>query len=494
MLLGAAMIASADAAARELDVRGPDERRAVLAALPMHWLAAADRRARERPMTAELWRNEARERLAPAADPRERDSGNIFARLARTEDGIAAAINAYVGAADTVSAAMALDLLVRGLRVSGQDYAARTMVPPTGARGRATSPRMLDTLDSPPASRELGRWTVHCDLQYHCTAVLRHGDAPVLVMERAAGPGTPLVARIVLPGAAAIDTALTLQLGRRRQAMPPYAAGAALDRPIPPSLLDPLVERIAAGLEIKVSVPARDRQWQLPTTGGSEVLEQIDRLQQRAGHSSALLLRGRAAESRVPLAPQPREVQVRRATVLTMDGDVPPDMRDFWHHSCSEASLIQRLPDGVSTRIAHLRLGDDTELWLLPCRSGAYGMQSMAAFRVDGNLQALTHPYRHNGIEPRPLLLERAGFAFMPESAIGAAVDPSAARVSVSTATGQTGLLFLNGREMGQPPSCTSRWVWNGRWLDRVEETCSGSPGTVRVEIVTRRDRILVGN
>jgi hypothetical protein len=490
------MITGARAAPDTPDLRELDRRRTVLAAIPLHWAIAADRLGISRPATSEGWLIEARQSLAHAASLSKHDASLTFARLAEIERGIAAAINAYVMASDPDSAAKALNLLGQGLRASGQDYAARTLLPTADANERATSaPRIIDGPDLPPAPFEAGGWALRCDSLLHCTAILAYGDAPILILERAAGPGTPLIARLIpSPDSATNDSALTLQVGRRRQLVSPAEAGNPFGLAIPSSLLDALVARIAEERDIGISAPAQDRQWQVPTTGGANMLAYIDRLQQREGHSAALVLRGRASEAYAPLAPTPREVRARRVAAHAIDDQLPTEVRDFWHHSCSEASMIARLPPSKPPRITHLRLDDGTELWLLPCRSGPYGMLSMAAFRFDGNLQALTLPYHHKGIEPKPLLLEQAVFVLGADAGTSVTIDPSAAPPTLPTSAARGGLLFLRGRGADQPPSCMGYWVWTGRWFERVLETCSSGHRNRRFEIVTLRHRILTGD
>ena len=154
--------------------------------------------------------------------------------------------------------------------------------------------------------------------------------------------------------------------------------------------------------------------------------------------------------------------------------------------------MIERLPATASTQIVHIVFRDGGEIWRLPCRSGSYAMQFIVAYRVDGNLQRLTQPYRHIGIEPRPLLLEQAEFAVLPGHAIGAAISPAVA--SAPTSPGAAGLFFLSAHEANQPAACRTTWIWNGRWMDRIEQTCSIGKEAGQFDVILSRERAVPGD
>ncbi len=259
---------------------------------------------------------------------------------------------------------------------------------------------------------------------------------------------------------------------------------------VPYDFLDTLITTIATGKAIRITAPSSDASWELSTAGGSDVLQRIDRIQERDGHTTALLLRGRRAESRVPLAPVPREVTARRVALTSIDQKLPDDVRDYWRHSCGDAATQQQLQTEAVSSV-QLRLSDGTEIWRLPCSGGdQQGRQFILVYRVEGNLQALTQPYRHNGIEPRPLRLKQATFLTVPSDATGAAV--SSAVATAVTTPGPPGLLFLSAFEPNKPAGCRTTWIWNGRWFDQFEQTCVISIG--QDEFILSRARAVPSN
>lgn len=486
LLLWVAMIAAVGNVASAASSHDP--RRGELSALPLHALLAADAMARAQPHATETWLAVARDALNGATALRRKHPQRLFEYLLLGQHALGAAVNAYLSGNDVAATVAARRLLVESLLLVGQNYAARTFSPDDPLpRGSRATPRLLESLDAPPVA-EFGAWRVHCDGTRRCTAVLPGDGGATLILTRAAGPGTPLEARLLLRDQDPA-TPLHLQIGRRWQLLTAMPAGAPHD--VPPPLLDALVERIAAEGELRLGDPSQTVGWRLKLTGGAEILRHIDTLQERVGHRSALAQRGRKAESRVPLAPPPRDVRVRLTQITAIDTQLPDDVRDFWAHLCREASMIERLPAGEHARIDHLKLGDDSEIWRLPCRSGAQRMQSVIVFRQDGNLQAVTQPFRHNGMPPRPRLFEQQTLHWLPANTLGPAILPDTAPLLRADAVGDVGLLLFLAREPDQPESCRTAWMWTGRWFESAEVRCAA--GTIPdFAIIRDRDRILL--
>ena len=151
--------------------------------------------------------------------------------------------------------------------------------------------------------------------------------------------------------------------------------------------------------------------------------------------------------------------------IVATGGPLPADVRAFWHHTCSEASMIERVRSDAD--FAHIALADGTGIWRLPCRSGAYAMQHQVFFRYGGNLQSISEAYRFNGIEPKTLLLQAP--EFLQAEAHSGRWSP----------VWREGLLPLPNRplplfleEKAADGRACRTWAWLGAWFERIDTEC----------------------
>ncbi len=151
--------------------------------------------------------------------------------------------------------------------------------------------------------------------------------------------------------------------------------------------------------------------------------------------------------------------------IVATGGALPADVRAFWHHTCSEASMIERVSSKID--FAHIALTDGTEMWRLPCRSGAYAMQHQVFFRHGGNLQSITEAYRFNGIEPKTLRLQAPEF-LQAEAQSGRWMPVW--KEGLSPLPNRPLPLFLE--EKAADGKACRTWAWLGAWFERIDHDC----------------------
>lgn len=107
---------------------------------------------------------------------------------------------------------------------------------------------------------------------------------------------------------------------------------------------------------------------------------------------------------------------------------------------------------GKPFTVESVTAGGQAEIWLMPCRSGAYAMTWLLVWQHDGLVDALTEPYRHNSIEPKPRLLSAPAFALVGN-----------------------GLAVVERRgEDATVADCVRLWCWTGRGFR--EQSCTATP------------------
>lgn len=151
---------------------------------------------------------------------------------------------------------------------------------------------------------------------------------------------------------------------------------------------------------------------------------------------------GQAAE------PLPPAVAVRPGPPV-----VPQPVLAHWRHVCGEARLIENyhVRAGGPLTVDSVTAGGQGDIWLMPCRSGAYAMTWLVVWQHDGLVDALTEPYRHNSIEPKPRLLSFPAFALLGDGL--AVVERGSGEAAVA--------------------DCIRLWGWTGRGFR--DQGCGGS-------------------
>jgi hypothetical protein len=197
--------------------------------------------------------------------------------------------------------------------------------------------------------------------------------------------------------------------------------------------------------------------------GAAAALLWIDEKQGRLDTSTALIRRGDRPASTVPVAPPLPTVTpapaVDQAGFGDVDQRVPAALRTRTEvGTCLKESAMP----AVSDMVMSARLDARTELWGVPCGSGAYN--------VTHNWY-LTGP---GGRDPRPALLAGAAGPdadpVMPDnSTVNGAYDPKTRTLSA----------FAQGRGIGDCGSAQT-WAWTGdRFVLTQESTmgeCAGVP------------------
>lgn len=266
---------------------------------------------------------------------------DVFAREAFYDMAAGAALNGFTLAKTGGEAVSALALLARALEAGGDPatagrvvgYAARVF---PGFDGLAYDTdisallRLAETpppLPEPPAqdppspSLRRGDWLLTCGTGRTC--LIQSDLAEISVeIEREAGPGAPVVLRVVRMGAAqgaargAVGGATVLVDGRP---LYPEADGLALRQAAGAMEGMPWVEvppvRIGAALDAllggeKLTVTAGERRADLSLGPLRELARAMDERQGRAESPTALVLRGAAPVAGVPGAPPARVIAV----------------------------------------------------------------------------------------------------------------------------------------------------------------------------------------
>jgi len=198
-------------------------------------------------------------------------------------------------------------------------------------------------------------------------------------------------------------------------------------------------------------------------SGASAAMLWIDEKQQRLGTQAALIRRGDRPASDVPAAPVLPVVAIAPPTDQTgMDAEgetLPAALRNRPEvRACLEDSVQ---PDVSKTGMA-FRLDAQTELYAVPCGSGAY------------NLTHYWYLTGRAGQNPRPAALvgtagPGADPAWADQATINGEYDPKTRRL----------LSFARGRGLGDCGTIQS-WAWIGDTFALIEERsmgdCAGVP------------------
>lgn len=233
-----------------------------------------------------------------------------------------------------------------------------------------------------PEVREFGEWRAACDNGGRCFAYTGSDTGAWLIIRRDAGPGgRPEILAGFGPAfdeTSPDDIALLID-GREQRLESSGEAGAAR---VPAA--DTLSALVSIAASRGMSLSLMDEGPALPTSGATAALVWIDEQQGRLGSTTALIRRGDRAPSTVPAAPARPAVRPARPV------DQGPLARAADPMNGEEAMAI-RLPEALEAlatvkacradtadnaylqkAVLAARLGDDVQLWGVPCFSGAY--------------------------------------------------------------------------------------------------------------------------
>ena len=417
------------------------------------------------------------------------------------EDAAAAALNAVRFSTDGNDENRRLVLLAQALLRAEAPYWARCVVdllaqqgadiPPECLAIKPPSPtRMLDALNEPAQAVGFGHWSVQCDTGLTCRAVTFSNAAvtpAALLLTRPAGPGAAPRLQIMLGG-----TGHSMAHGQLRMGGP-LAEPVCLDldpwlhegRPgmtIPADHTDAVIAWLTADRDLVLDLQTGAGEVRFCGGGAADALRHIDATQGRIGSRKALVARGRKTERRMPLAPALRQVPVPAVSIRDCPGAIAQDVWAFWRYTCAEASMMERLAHGPVAARHAIVINPDTEIWILPGRSGSRCMQYQLLYRRDDQLQSLTLPYQHKGVEPETRLLDNPTLFHGTISLKGAVPMPTLPK-----------RLFLVEDDRGSVADQGTRttWAWNGRWFERVlvERICS--KGGLTIALPVWRDALI---
>lgn len=287
-------------------------------------------------------------------------------------------------------------------------------------------------------------WYLRCDNTRTCRAEgyqAEGGESPPvsLQLSRAAGPGTPVQARLQVYADDAVPGVVRLQVGSL--VIPKLDLGAPQ---IPQAEVPPLLQALLRADE--ATVTAGKTTWRLSLAGANAVLLKMDERQGRVGTSGALVRKGPRDEASVL---PPLQAPVVRAVVPVptrkADAALVAPLLAALDRGAVESECGGNPMDPAGVRVH--RLTERRVLLELPCLMGAYNAGSLLFMAND------RPPYQ-------PVVVADVDGEFDP---------------STGTATAS-----MKGRGIGD---CWSvrEWRFNGQGFtlsaERADGMCRGFPG-----------------
>ncbi len=332
----------------------------------------------------------------------------------------------------------------------------RPAVQPQGLTDATVS--AISVTAGPPASgrserRVFGNWNATCDNGHRCAAHSGLGTGSWLMVRLDAGPEARPEILVNMSAISGVAIRLVID-GQSQTLIGPKGDAVAFS--VPPADVPATLVRLAAAREVTLVAP--DFENDIPTDGASAALLWIDERQGRLGTVTALIRKGGRPASTVPPAPALPAVVAARAISQSGFGDeaqtLPAALEALPAVKACRAETSYNAD--ISQAVMSARLDASTELWAVPCFSGAYNI---------GHDWYVTGP---GGRNPRPATLA---------SADG---KPSSGTVNggYSAAT-RTMTAFSKGRGVGDC-GLASTWMWTGRAFVLTEESamdeCEGMP------------------
>lgn len=260
----------------------------------------------------------------------------------------------------------------------------RTLLPALLATSLASAAAQAATPTPQPGVQfQHNDWSLACDNTRTCRAAGYSPEQPgnllSLMLERAAGPGTHVVARLRNGegDSPAPQGALRLRLNGKDLG-PVQDTGAEEKILLKQAQTDALVAALPRQARIEI-VDGKGKAWPLSDNGAAAVLLKMDEAQGRLGTPGALVRRGDKAESGVlPALPVP--VIVRGKLLATRNGDAAlataPGLRKALIASLPKPDECTRLSEGGNDEIEVERLDGQHLLVSTTCFMGAYNFSS----------------------------------------------------------------------------------------------------------------------
>lgn len=354
--------------------------------------------------------------------------------------------------------------------------------PPSAQDVSPPSPLISDaTLPASPAVRPETRtfrdWYATCDNGNDCFAYTGTDMGGWLLVRLGAGPeAVPTILAGVSPFADdAADKAVSLTIDGVAEALV-AGPGENPSHAVSPDRVGATLRRLAAARSL--SIGSGEAQTRLPTAGASAALLWIDERQGRLDTTTALIRRGDRPGSTVPSAPvlprviraaaigqgrfarasDPGEQGAEANLALPAAVEALPEVRQ-----CRTDTAFS---DYLQKAVLAARLSPETELWGVPCDSGAYN--AMYDFYLTGP----------NGTNPR-----KAEFpSWEPRERTEGDIFGDGLVNPVFDAGNNTVRHFFRGRGIGDCGTIQS-WGWTGEAFVLVQErfmgNCWGMPSNL---------------
>ncbi|WP_312710241.1 DUF1176 domain-containing protein [Stenotrophomonas sp.] len=226
-------------------------------------------------------------------------------------------------------------------------------------------------------------WSLACDNTRTCRAAGYSPEEPgnllSLMLERAGGPGTPVVAR--LRNGEGDDPSPTGALRLRlngKDLGPVRDTGEGEKVLLQQAQTDALVAALPRQARIEI-IDGKGKAWPISDSGATAVLLKMDEAQGRLGTPGALVRRGDKAEASVPAAlPMPVVVHGKLASPRGTDAALAqvPALRKALIASLPNADECARLSEGEKDDIEIQRLDAGHVLASTSCFMGAYNFSS----------------------------------------------------------------------------------------------------------------------
>lgn len=293
-------------------------------------------------------------------------------------------------------------------------------------------------------SRAFSDWKAVCDNGGRCVAYSGLGTGGWLSIRMDAGPDARPEVLMDMSAISGVPVRLVVD-GRSQPLTAPD--GDAVGFRVPAAEAAATLTRLAAAREIRLVTPEFD--GEIPTAGASAAMLWIDERQGRLGTTTALIRRGDRPAATVP--PAPVLPQVTAAPAISQTG--------FGDEGQTLPAALEALPavkacraetsfnEDISRAVMSARLDASTELWAVPCFSGAYNM---------GHDWYVTGP---GGRNPRPATLPSAA-GEASQGTVNGGYDAATRTLSA----------FSKGRGLGDC-GVASTWTWTGRTFVLTEES-----------------------
>jgi hypothetical protein len=321
-----------------------------------------------------------------------------------------------------------------------------------------------DQAEAPPAAkgsaaavtgrserRVFSDWKAVCDNGGRCVTYSGLGTGGWLAIRMDAGPDAR--PEIVMDLSAISGVPIRLVIDGRSQTLT-AAAGDSVGFKVPAADVTSTLARLAAAREIQLIAPEFD--GEIPTSGASAAMLWIDERQGRLGTTIALIRKGDRPAATVPAAPVLPAIVAAPAISQTGFGDegetLPAALEALPAVKACRAET--GFSEDLTRAVISARLDASTELWAVPCFSGAYNV---------GHDWYVTGP---GGRDPRAAALSTADGA-VSNGAVNSGYDAGTRRIES----------FSKGRGLGDC-GVASQWTWTGRNFvltrEAVMEDCEG--------------------